>query len=265
LHGSDEEPCGGRCDGLFEVLGEAAVAVQPGEGSFDDPATRQDFEALGAVGSLDDLDRPLADWPQCVPEFVPRIAAIGEQVAQPGKSADDPGEHQRRSVAVLDVGGVDHGVDQISLGIGEDVALASLDLLACVITPRPAGFRGFYALAIDDASAGRGLAAVRLARGHEQIVVQRLPQAVVAPQIEPAPHRRNRREARWQHPPRQAPAQQVEDRLDNPPHLPLARTADMRGWREKRFQNRPFGIGQIAWQSQSRAGMMRASGIGPHR
>lgn len=24
----------------------------------------------------------------------------------------------------------------------------------------------------------------------------------------------------------------------------------MRRWREKRFQNRPFGIGQITWQSQ---------------
>ena len=57
-------------------------------------------------------------------------AAIGEQVPQPREAIDDLGEEQGRSVAVLDVSGVDQGVDQIALGIGQDVALAALDLLA---------------------------------------------------------------------------------------------------------------------------------------
>jgi len=77
-----------------------------------------------------------------------RIAAIGEDMAQPREAADDLGKHQRRS-AVLDVGRVDHGVDQIALCVGEDMALAALDLLACIVTARPAAFRGFVALAVN--------------------------------------------------------------------------------------------------------------------
>ncbi len=41
-------------------------------------------------------------------------------------------------LAVLDAGGVDHGVDEISFGVGEDVALAPLDLFARIVTPRSA-------------------------------------------------------------------------------------------------------------------------------
>ena len=59
---------------------------------------------------------------------------------QPGEAPDDLAQHQRRSVAVLDGGGKDQGVDQIALGVSEDVALAALDLLARVIAARFAGF-----------------------------------------------------------------------------------------------------------------------------
>lgn len=41
VDGCDEQPCGGAFDGPFEVLGETAVPVQPGDGAFDDPAARQ--------------------------------------------------------------------------------------------------------------------------------------------------------------------------------------------------------------------------------
>jgi hypothetical protein len=42
------------------------------------------------------------------------------------------------------------------------VALAALDLLACIIAPRPAAFRGFRALTVDHPGAGRGFATNRL-------------------------------------------------------------------------------------------------------
>jgi hypothetical protein len=38
----NEDPGNGTCDGGLEVLGEPAASVEPGEGSFDDPSTRQD-------------------------------------------------------------------------------------------------------------------------------------------------------------------------------------------------------------------------------
>ncbi len=66
---------------LHEVLGEAAVAVQPGEGSLDDLAAGQEDEAFGLVGPLDDLDSPFADPAQRLPELVSGIAAIGKDMA----------------------------------------------------------------------------------------------------------------------------------------------------------------------------------------
>ena len=101
----------------------------------------------------------------------------------------DLGEDQRRAVSILNVGGVDHGVNQVTLGVGEDVAFAALDLLASIIAPRTAAFRGFYALTVDHTGARRSLATLRLARDHQQRMIDREPQAVVAPQIEPAPDR----------------------------------------------------------------------------
>ena len=67
------------------------------------------------------------------------------------------------------------------LGVGQDVALAAFEFLAGVI------------------AAG---AATQLARRHQQSMVQRLPQPVVAPQVKPAPDGRHRQKTRWQHPPR---------------------------------------------------------------
>lgn len=172
MDGSDEEPCGRRCDGLLKVLGEAAVAIEPCQRSFDNPAARQNHEALGRICPLDDLDGPFADPSEGIPELVTGIAAIGEDMAQPREALDDLGQHQWRSVTVLDVGGVDYGMDEIAVGVGQDMALAALGLLARIITPRPAALRGFDALAVDHPGAGRGFAACRLAPDQEQGMVQ---------------------------------------------------------------------------------------------
>ena len=124
---------------MLEVVGEPSISVEPCQRALDDPAAGQHFEALGGIGPLDDFDGPLADTVQGVLELVSGIAAISEHMSQPREAPDDFREHQRRSVAVLDIGGVDHGMDEISLGVGEDVALTPLDLLARVIAPRPPG------------------------------------------------------------------------------------------------------------------------------
>ena len=171
---------------MLEVLGQTSISVEPSQGSLDDPAAGDDFEALGGVGSLDDLDGPLSDTAQRAPEFVSGIAAVGEQVTQPGETRDDSDEHERRSVAVLDVGSVDHGVDQIALSIGEDVALAALDLLARIIAPRSAAFRGFDALAVDPRRRRAGLATGALAVEHDEVMVDRLEHAAIAQPDEPA-------------------------------------------------------------------------------
>jgi hypothetical protein len=45
-------PCGSRCDGLFKFLGEAMIAVQPGEGSLDDSASRENGKPFAAPDRL---------------------------------------------------------------------------------------------------------------------------------------------------------------------------------------------------------------------
>ncbi len=156
-------------------LAKAPVPAEPCEGALDDPAAGQHLEAFGLVGALDDIERPRADLAERVPELVTGIAAVGEQVAQPWEAVDDPGQHQRRSIAILDIGRMDHGMNQVALGIGQDMALAALDLLARVIAARPAGFGGFDALTVDHPGTGRSLAAMGFARGHQQVMVETSP------------------------------------------------------------------------------------------
>ncbi len=182
---------------MFEVLGEAAVAAEPCQRSFHDPAAGQDLEALCGIGPLDDRDAPSADAAQGLAQLVAGRAPIGEQVPEPREAADDCSEQQRRPVTVLDIGRVDDGMDQIVLGVGEDMALAALDLLARIIAARATALGGLDALAVNDAGAGRGLATLGLAHDHQQRMVQRLPQPIVAPQVEPAPDGRDGRKAWW--------------------------------------------------------------------
>ena len=70
-------------------------------------------------------------------------------MTQPGKPIDDRGQRQWRAIAVLDIGGVNHGMDEIAAGVGKDMALPAFDLLARIVPPKTAGFGGFHALAVD--------------------------------------------------------------------------------------------------------------------
>lgn len=114
---------------MLEVLGEPTVAVQPCQCSLDDPAAREDNEALGGIGPFDDLDGPFADTSKRVSEFVTSISAIGKDMAQPREAPDNLGQHQQRAVKVLDVGGVNHCVDQIAVSVGQEWRLRPLIFL----------------------------------------------------------------------------------------------------------------------------------------
>ena len=41
---------------------ETAASTKPGEGSFDDPSARQEFEPLGSIRTFDDFDRPFSEF-----------------------------------------------------------------------------------------------------------------------------------------------------------------------------------------------------------
>lgn len=70
--------------GSLPVLGEASASVEPGDGALDDPAARQDHEAM-RIGTLDDLDGEAVEMRDGVLQRLPGIAAISEEADERGK------------------------------------------------------------------------------------------------------------------------------------------------------------------------------------
>ena len=68
--------------------------------------------------------------------YLPGIAAIGEGAGHEGVAWAGGLEHRFAAVAVLDASSMDLHGEQPSIGVGQDVALATVDLLARVVTLR---------------------------------------------------------------------------------------------------------------------------------
>ena len=100
----DEEPCYFGCGRSFEVLGEAAASTEPGEGTFDDPAPRQELEALGALRSLDDFDGPRSAMGQCGDELIAAVNPVGKDMAKLGELEPQMFQQRYGSVDILDIG-----------------------------------------------------------------------------------------------------------------------------------------------------------------
>ena len=119
---------------IFEVLGEAPAAIEPGQSAFNDPTHRQDDEATRLVRSLHDLDGELRqDLCHRHGELRSLVAGISEQLLQERVHPEQSGQQQHTTVTVLDVRGMHHGMQQKTYRVDQDMPLDTLDLLACVI------------------------------------------------------------------------------------------------------------------------------------
>ncbi len=157
-------------------------------------------------------------------------------MAHPWPTFENGFEHDWRSVAVLNVSAVNNKTDQEPAGVGDDVALAAFDLLSGVKAPYSAAFRGFYALAVDHACRRAGFAPGLFARRHHQSVVHRPPKTAVPPQIEIVLNRREGREVLRQLPPLAAGGGDIRKRIENLPHIRLARTPKIALRRDSGFK-----------------------------
>ena len=74
-------------------------------------------------------------------ELWPLVGGVGKQFEQEGISSEQGGQHQHTTVPILDVGGMNDGVQQQPYRIDQDMPLLTLDPLACIIAgridPRP--------------------------------------------------------------------------------------------------------------------------------
>src|ERR1035437_9364960 len=253
LDAGDVKPSHCAFYGCLEILGQASVAVQPGEGAFDHPPPGQEYKALGSIRPFDDLDGPCAEVRQGMPQLVSGVAAISKDMAQPGKSTANARQQTWRAITILHVGRVDGGSNQQSYRVGEDMALAALDHLFGRITARTASLGGLDRLAVDHAGSRACLAACRFAYLHQQHMVDDLPCSVVAPSIEIPLHRRERREIRRQHAPLAASLGSVEDGIDGISLTGLACPPTACRWLQVRFDDRAFGVDGVACIAQSMA------------
>ena len=127
----DECPSNRAGDCRFEILCQSTTTTEPRESTFDDPSAWQNFESLRRVGTFDDFYRPFADTLQRLPQFISGIAAIGKDMAQPRIARADRSKDAWGAIAILNAGFVHDESYQVALGVGNDVALAALDLLSC--------------------------------------------------------------------------------------------------------------------------------------
>ncbi len=119
---------------VLPVLGQAATSVEPGEGAFDHPSAWQHDEAFGCVRPLDDLHLEFGhDLGNPVLEHRTLVTGVGEDLAQERVEAEQGGEQQDAAVTVLNIRGVDDGVQQQTFGVDQDMALLAVDLLSRIV------------------------------------------------------------------------------------------------------------------------------------
>ena len=83
------------------------------------------------IGSFDNLGLEIGqDFGEPVRKNRTLIGAVGKQFLKEWKLAEQRGEQQQAAIAILNVGGMDNGVQQQTQRIDQDVPLLALDQLA---------------------------------------------------------------------------------------------------------------------------------------
>jgi hypothetical protein len=80
LYRGDVNPRFGARDRSLEILCQAAVAIEPSQVSFDDPAARQQLKASSVSGAFDDLDGPLGEFGDCPTQVGAIVDTVGEEM-----------------------------------------------------------------------------------------------------------------------------------------------------------------------------------------
>src|ERR1700747_2118466 len=168
LYRGDVNPRLGARNRRLEILCQAAVSIEPSQGSFDDPAARQQLKAGSVSGAFDDLDGPLAEFGESFMQVGASVDTVGEEMAQPGKQLVDGLDDQHRTIAILDIGVGRLGAAQRTARFGHMVPLPPFVLLARIVPPRPAALGGLDRLTVDDPRRRARLAAGRLPRLQQQ-------------------------------------------------------------------------------------------------
>src|SRR6266481_5055859 len=257
LYGGDVNPGFGAGDRSLEILGQAAVSIEPSEGSFDDPSPWEQLKACRVSGAFDDFDGPVAGLDEGLAQVRAIINAVGEEAwphrdlgHRRGAPRPRPADQKYRSQCGA------YG-PQPSLG-------QALDLLGRVVAARSTALGGLDRLTVDDPGRWARFTARRFPRLQQQLEIDLLKQAVVSPIVEITLHRRERRKVIRQHPPLTAGPRDIQNRVKHGSQLELERPAQRLGRRHMRLDQRPFRIRDIACVPLSLSLMLPPGDFGPH-
>jgi hypothetical protein len=140
----------------FVVLGESTPGGKPGERALDDPAPCEHVEATGAdlfpldlnflrhphtadaaPRMLHDLDLPAKGGFDPLAEAAFLVSTLGPDQLQTGETASKRLQQEFATVVILDVGLMHQHLQQESIGIDKDMALAPSHACAAIVAAPP--------------------------------------------------------------------------------------------------------------------------------
>ena len=173
------------------------------------------------------------------------------------------------SVAILDIGRGDDGVQRQPLCIDQDMPLLAFDLLARVISVwvdmSAALFRTLDALSVDDCSGRTGLPWGLLSAFDVERVMNSLQRAIPTPAVEVVIHRAACRQILKDRTPLTAGAEDVHQPVHHLAEVDRALGSARLGRRDERRDLRPLITGQVAFISQPTTVVAATVLLGPHR
>ena len=106
------------------VADQAAVAHEPAEGPFDDPAAGEHMEAFGLGGALDDFGLQFrAKFPDGAGELRTGVAAVDPELPEPGEPAGQRSQEQQRAGPFRGAGRGRLDSEEEAQGVHQEVAL----------------------------------------------------------------------------------------------------------------------------------------------
>jgi len=243
----DIDPRHGAGLGGFVIAHETPLVHQPAEGALHHPAAGQDFEALGGIGSFNDLDGQFrAEPPDPLGKGFTGIATIHPQDAQPGEPAEHAAQKQLGSLAFRGAGWGHGHAEHQPQRIHQQMPLAAFDPLAGVITHGAAVPRRLHTLTVQNR--GRGPTALVVGSPHEraQRIVEDCPLVVERPLPEDMIDGFPWGKVGGQVAPRAATFDDIENGIQDAPPVG-GRTSAFGGFGEHRFKVSPLGVGKVGF------------------
>jgi len=173
------------------------------------------------------------------------IGAIDPEQPQLFTGAAEPPKEQAGPRGVGHGGRRDQHGHQEPQRIDHQMAFAAFDVFAFVVAALSSQFRRLDTLAVETTSRGMFVAPRLLAPLGAEGIVEALPGLAVAPLAEIPVHTGPLWILMGEHPPFDAPVNDIKNGIDHRPHIQRAVAPTWLGWRDQRLDKLPFGISEV--------------------